>query len=303
MALSLIGMAASADPVPPEFAAAVAAAEQAGKELDAAARNPPPVSEEAVAAARGRIKDFCDSDYTAVPLDATGRTIYFIRGSSKPSEIVIGRHYRVSADAVTPSSVACSTLQAPPAGAVAVYVTHLLSETPTEFHVFLSLQQANPIFVGARGAVWSVEHGVIRYVQRPAAAAPPTDASHPVTASEAANIDEAVRPIIAQARQTYRGAKSRFLAGFPPGFQFFVVTRLSDASGRFEQVFVRVDRYAGTSVLGRISNDLDLLKGYHKGDKVTVPDDKVIDWVIVDPDGVEEGNLVGKYLDEHGPRQ
>jgi hypothetical protein len=32
---------------------------------------------------------------------------------------------------------------------------------------------------------------------------------------------------------------------------------------------------------------------------ITVPESEVLDWTIARPDGSEEGNFIGKYLDSH----
>lgn len=305
--LALFSGGVRAETMPSEYSTAVAAAEAAGRELDAAVRSPAPSDASEVAAARRKITGFCDSNYTSVTVrHGTKSSIYFIRRSDQAGELVIGRHYRVTGDEVAPSSTGCLVMPAPPSNAVGFAVTHLLSPTPTEFHVFLSLQQDRPLLVMTQAAAWSVDHGSIRYVKATSegkSAAPVGSIDHPWRATEAdqAAIDRALAPVLLQARQTYRGARSRFLAGLPPGYKFFVVTRLKDASGRFEQVFVRVDHYQGKKVIGRIANALKLLTNHRQGDTVTVAGEDVLDWVIVDPQGHEEGNVVGKFMDTYRP--
>jgi uncharacterized protein YegJ (DUF2314 family) len=296
-----------ADTMPPEYSTAVAAAEAAGKDLDRAIRGPAAGVESDVAAARAKITDFCDSNYTSVAVKHDSESsIYFIRRSEKAGDLVIGRHYKVTGDAVVPSSVGCMIMAAGPANTVGFAVTHLLGPTPTEFHVFLSLQQDRPIYVATKTAMWSVDHGSIRYVQaapeRNAKGAENVDRPWRATTANKADLDRALEPILLEAHQTYRGARSRFLAGLPPGYRFYVATRLTDASGRFEQVFVRVDRYNGEDAVGHIANDLTLLTNHRSGDPVTVAGGNIVDWVIVDPQGNEEGNVVGKFMDNYKPQ-
>jgi len=106
-----------------------------------------------------------------------------------------------------------------------------------------------------------------------------------------------VAPYAQRAKTTYPAAKRRYLAGLPPQQTFFVTTLLRDQHGRFEYVFVVVQRIADQSVTGQIATQVTLLRGYHDGDTITFPEAEVVDWMISKPDGSEEGNLVGKFLD------
>ena len=54
---------------------------------------------------------------------------------------------------------------------------------------------------------------------------------------------------------------------------------------------------------GRIDSDVRAVSGYKAGDSYTLPEKDLIDWVIVRPDGSEEGNVVGKFLDTWRPPQ
>jgi uncharacterized protein YegJ (DUF2314 family) len=114
--------------------------------------------------------------------------------------------------------------------------------------------------------------------------------------------DRAIAPYVAKARATYPGAKKRFLAGLPPGYTFSVWIRLvqlpsKGKRGRFEDVFVTVDTIKNSKVTGRIANIPDNVTNYHEGQQITVPEAEVRNWVIVRPDGSEEGNYVGKFLE------
>jgi hypothetical protein len=51
-------------------------------------------------------------------------------------------------------------------------------------------------------------------------------------------------------------------------------------------------------ISGRIANEILAVSGYREGDAHTFPEGEVIDWLITRPDGTEEGNVVGKFLDE-----
>jgi hypothetical protein len=106
-----------------------------------------------------------------------------------------------------------------------------------------------------------------------------------------------IAPYAQRAKTTYPRARSRYLAGLPRQQTFFVTTLLRDQHGHFEYVFVVVQRIADENVTGQIATEVTLVRGYRNGDTVTFPEAEVVDWMISKPDGSEEGNLVGKFLD------
>lgn len=133
----------------------------------------------------------------------------------------------------------------------------------------------------------------------------PPDApkDQPVDARGTREIDEyreAIAPYVAKGRQTYPEAKKRYLAGLPSGRTFLVVTNLHDKAGTTEQVFVAVASVRDGRITGRIATgDLTVI-GYKKGDSYSFPESDLIDWLITHPDGTEEGNVVGKFIDQWG---
>jgi hypothetical protein len=129
--------------------------------------------------------------------------------------------------------------------------------------------------------------------------APPDRPVHVAGKSPAKTLESwraLIAPYVAKARETYPDAKRRYLAGLPPGETFFVTTILSDSEARFEQVFILVDHIEDGVVTGRIS-DVGRVPGYKAGDVYSFPEADVVDWLISKPDGSEEGNVVGKFID------
>jgi hypothetical protein len=123
----------------------------------------------------------------------------------------------------------------------------------------------------------------------------------PVDAKGEAEAEEyraAIAPYVAKGRKTYPEAKSRYLAGLPAGHNFFAVAKLRDGSGTTEQVFVAIASINGDRITGRIATDIIGVKGFKNGDPYTFPESELVDWLITHPDGSEEGNVVGKFLDE-----
>jgi hypothetical protein len=106
-----------------------------------------------------------------------------------------------------------------------------------------------------------------------------------------------IAPHSQEALATYPGARQRYLQRLPAGENFFVTIILRDSARRFEQVFMLVDRIDSGAVTGRIASDIVAVDGYHRGETLTFPEKEIVDWLISKPDGSEEGNFVGKFLD------
>jgi uncharacterized protein YegJ (DUF2314 family) len=114
---------------------------------------------------------------------------------------------------------------------------------------------------------------------------------------------KAEKPYIEKGRATYPAAKKRFVAGLPRGYAFQVRKRLSDpGGGAVEEVFVHVDAIKDGVVHGHILNKLDAVRSFHQGQRISFPESEVLDWTIVHPDGREEGNYVGKFIDTYKPQ-
>jgi hypothetical protein len=119
-------------------------------------------------------------------------------------------------------------------------------------------------------------------------------------------MERAIAPYVARARATYPAAKKRFLAGLPPNYHFTVWLPFDEEDRktrefRRESVFVLVDKIRGGTVFGRINNRTLSLKTYHLGDRVQFQESRIQNWCIVRPDGSEEGNYVGNFLDHWKP--
>ena len=113
------------------------------------------------------------------------------------------------------------------------------------------------------------------------------------------SLSAAMAPHIAQAKSTYPAAKARFLAGLPLGQIFFVTTRLHDNTGAVEQVFIQVSSIRDGQITGRIASQIRTVPGYETGGLYTFRESDLLDWLITHEDGSEEGNYVGKFLDNY----
>ena len=129
----------------------------------------------------------------------------------------------------------------------------------------------------------------------------PKDKPQPLNEDQFAAFDRAIALYVAKARSTYPEAKRRFLSKLPRGYEFFVTTRLHDKRGKWEQSFVSVLTIKDGKINGVITTQPKLVVGFKSGDRYTFSESQVLDWTIMRPDGVEEGNFVGKFLDTYHP--
>jgi hypothetical protein len=125
----------------------------------------------------------------------------------------------------------------------------------------------------------------------------PKDKPVEVNRGNLSALEQAIQPHVAEARRTWPAAKQRYLAGLQPGQSFFVTARLRDGRGMVEQVFVAVRSIEGDTIQGRIASDINIVQGYKRGDTYSLKEAALVDWLIANPDGSEEGNYVGKFLD------
>jgi uncharacterized protein YegJ (DUF2314 family) len=130
----------------------------------------------------------------------------------------------------------------------------------------------------------------------------PPDKPRRVTGDHLAQYDRDIAPYIAKARATYPAAKKRFLAGLPAGYTFSVRMPLRDRDGKREDSFVLVQQIKNGNITGTIQSHLGLITNYKTGQQITFPEGKIDNWLILRPDGTEEGNYVGKFLDHYKSR-
>ena len=146
---------------------------------------------------------------------------------------------------------------------------------------------------------WAVALGAANHQHEEKSKGPPDKPVGMTSKDKLAAYDRAIAPYVAKARATYPEAKKRFLAGLPPGYRFSVRVPLFDPDGKREDSFVAVEKISGGKITGTIESHLTLVSRYKTGQHITVPESQIDNWVIVRPDGTEEGNAVGKFLDHY----
>jgi hypothetical protein len=119
----------------------------------------------------------CRQGYNSVVIhdvEGDGWLVWLLAPSPARDAMPFGGHYRfsISADGQTVNRIdalaaSCLTISAKPdlppgAKAAMLYVTHIVSPTPVETHVFLSLTYHVPIAIGTgKDKIWAVENGKI----------------------------------------------------------------------------------------------------------------------------------------------
>jgi hypothetical protein len=106
-----------------------------------------------------------------------------------------------------------------------------------------------------------------------------------------------MQPLTIRAQASLPDAIRRFAAGLAPNHYFSVTIRLYDRTGREENVFVGVQGLRGDTLVGHLNSEIRVVTGFQRGMRVLVLPDAVLDWTILRPDGSEEGNLIGKWID------
>lgn len=151
------------------------------------------------------------------------------------------------------------------------------------------------------GGNWAVLVGLGNEYHRLTGRGPKDEPRQTHGVAEKAALDKLLAPYVAKARMTYPVAKKRFLAGLPRNYRFSVQVPLSDPNGTSERCFVFVENIKNGRIAGTIDK-VDILKDYKTGQRITVPESEVFNWLILRPDGTEEGNYVGKFLDQYKPQ-
>ena len=129
--------------------------------------------------------------------------------------------------------------------------------------------------------------------------APEDKPFHAETADDVEQMIKAMEPYVQQAKKTYPAARARFLNGLPEGEHFFVTTRLRDSEGRVEQVFIAVTAVKNGTIEGIIYSPIQVVSDYSYKQPYSFPESELVDWLITKPDGTEEGNVVGKFMDTY----
>ena len=129
----------------------------------------------------------------------------------------------------------------------------------------------------------------------------PQDKPVASNAEQLKKFEDAIAPYVKKARETLPDAKKKYLAGLPKDQTLYVTIKLYDPSKKYEQAFVKVTSWKGEIIQGILSSELSLIHNHSKFEKLTCNESEILDWTISKPDGTEEGNFVGKFLDTYQP--
>lgn len=122
-------------------------------------------------------------------------------------------------------------------------------------------------------------------------------------AEQRRKFEEALKPHLEEAKKTYPEAKKQFLAGLAPKERFLVTVELRDDKGQKMQAYLEVKEIKDGIIKGILASEIRNLARYKRGDKHSVSESELIDWIMVKADGTEEGNFVGRFLNEYQPNK
>jgi len=122
----------------------------------------------------------CAPQYNTVTLpraapgpDGADIDVYLMPAMTSNEDVPLGGHFRLAIDStagqvreIARFTNGCITLRRGERN-VALFITQLLGDTPTEVHVFESLTVSLPIYVSTNSGVWSVNGRTISHVDRP----------------------------------------------------------------------------------------------------------------------------------------
>lgn len=125
------------------------------------------------------IPQHCSDSYNTVVLPdvgGKGYLVYVLAATTDPNLIHLGGHYRftVSIDGANIEcmdklSKSCLVIDKRSAGdnAAGLVASHIVSDTPVETHVFVSLISGQPLYIGtADGQMWNIDKGAVTKIYK-----------------------------------------------------------------------------------------------------------------------------------------
>ena len=110
-----------------------------------------------------------------------------------------------------------------------------------------------------------------------------------------------INPYIEKSKASFPAVKQKYIAGdyVREKRSLYVQIDVKDKNGTKEMAFIRVIWCAGTKFQGVLANTMYYVKEYKNGDTLSFGENQVLNWVVADAEGKEEGNYVGKAIDAY----
>ena len=122
-----------------------------------------------------------------------------------------------------------------------------------------------------------------------------TDIPTEITAEASNNFEEAIAPEILKAQQDLAEVKNRFKDGLKDNNTLYLTIRIADNYGNVEQVYIKTFIWKESTIMGQIANNLYSVSGYRKGQSISFDESDILDWTLIDENGKEYGNYLGKF--------
>lgn len=129
----------------------------------------------------------------------------------------------------------------------------------------------------------------------------PKDNSLKISDGNRDEFTQILAPYEEMAKRTFSDVKKKFIAGvYQKEYRILQVQiTFTGKDGRKEMPFVKVFSCKGDLFKGIINNDMNLIQEFAYGDIVSFMQHEIVNWVVQDAKGHEEGNFVGKAIDAY----
>ena len=110
-----------------------------------------------------------------------------------------------------------------------------------------------------------------------------------------------INPYMERAKATFPAVKQKYIAGdyVRENRSMYVQIDVKAKDGTKEMAFIKVIKCVGSHFQGILSNTMYYVKEYKNGDTLSFSENQIVNWVVVDAEGKEEGNYVGKAIDAY----
>jgi uncharacterized protein YegJ (DUF2314 family) len=114
--------------------------------------------------------------------------------------------------------------------------------------------------------------------------------------AEAVSHNEAILAASKQARAKLPELQKAFEHGLKPGEYLLVKAPFETSTGNREWMWVEISNWREGEIVGTLQNDPVDVPEVHAGQKVSVNEADVFDYIRIRPDGTKEGNETGKAI-------
>ena len=128
----------------------------------------------------------------------------------------------------------------------------------------------------------------------------PQPPSHGVRAEIASSFPDPLSKVTQEARASWPKAKEKFLKGLQEGYRLLVTTRIANEVGYYDYALIDVKELIDAKISGQIVRMESKNRIYGIGAPYSLQESDLLDWMVLGPNGYEEGNYFGEYYRKQG---